>query len=49
MEFIETKSTLVVARGRGRGQREMSANGCGIPFGIDENVLELDSNNSTTL
>lgn len=37
---IETESRFVVARGWGEGRME-NANGCGVPFWDDENVLEV--------
>lgn len=34
--------------GRGWGIGEMPAEGCGIPFGVGENVLELDRDDRCT-
>lgn len=34
--------------GRGWGKGEMSAEGCGIPFGVGENDLELDRDDRCT-
>ena len=46
---METESRLVVARVRGVERKwRMIANGCGISFGVDENVLKLDSGNGCT-
>lgn len=46
----ERENRLVVARGKGRGESEVTANGyyC-FSFADDENVLELDSSNGYTI
>ena len=40
---IETESRVVVTKGWGKGEWGMTANGHGLSFWGDENVLELDS------
>ena len=44
-----TESRLVVAGAERRGGWEVSTNGCGVSFGDDENILELDSGNGCTI
>lgn len=39
----QRQSRLAVARGWGRGERGVTANGYRVSFGGDENILELDS------
>lgn len=40
---IETENKLVVASGWEQSRMGVTTNGCGISFGGNENVLELDS------
>ena len=41
-KFIKAESRLVVARSLGRGKWGVTANGYGVSFGGDENILKLN-------
>lgn len=47
-KFIETESSLGVARGWGAGELGVTTNGSGFSFWSDENVLELDVGDGCT-
>ena len=48
-KFIKIESRLVIARGWGKEGMGVTANGYRVSFQGDENVLELDGSNYSTI
>lgn len=47
-KFTDTQNRLVIARRRGRGKLRVTANGYGVSFCGNGNVLKLDSGDDCT-